>query len=213
MNNQTKTTIFGARDCTSGDLGEADDELLVMAAKSGDSMAFATLSRRYSKMLLRTIYQIVDSWEDAEDVLQETLMKAFLHINRFEGRSRVTTWFTRIAINSALMTLRKRRGFFIAIDATVDDQCSHCGFELYDTRENPEQLYVRNESEVSLRRGIKRLSPHLRDAIELQCDTDCSNKDLAEALGVSIPTVKSRLLRARRVLRRSLQKRLPFGLG
>ena len=75
MNNQTKTTIFGASDCTSGDLVEADDELLVMAAKSGDSKAFATLSRRYSKMLLRTIYQIVDSWEDAEDVLQTIFLK------------------------------------------------------------------------------------------------------------------------------------------
>ncbi len=88
---------------------EVADDLLVSAAQSGDSKAFFELTKRHSRMLLFKAYQITRNWQDAEDVVQDSFMKAFTHLHTFESRSRFSTWFTRIAINSALMWLRKSR--------------------------------------------------------------------------------------------------------
>ena len=107
----------------SANSSEMSEPLLISAAKSGDAAAFVELSKRHSNKILRRAYRIVKNWQDAEDVLQESLMRAFLHLKDFEERSSFSSWLTRIAINFALMNLRKSRGYIeISMDVITDDQ-------------------------------------------------------------------------------------------
>ena len=185
---------------------EHGEDFLVLAAQSGDGVAFTQLTERHAQLVFRTIYRIVNSWEDAEDVFQETMMKAFVRIRSFEGRSRVSTWLTKIAINTALMALRKRRRRYteIAIDNPDDDLQNGTPIQLRDVRDNPEQLYWKSERDASLDSAIAKLQPTLRIVIELQREHGYSGEELARSLGISLAAVKSRLLRARTELRELL---------
>jgi len=176
----------------------ADDAMLVAVARSGDSAAFVELSKRYSRRVLYKIYRITNNWQDAEDVLQESLMRAFVHLHTFEARASFSTWLTRIAINTALMLLRKRKSTLrSAIDSSLDEIVQSETWELRDHRDNPEQHYAR-EQRVSLLSGaMLRLRPESRRVLELQQAGDLSTKEIAQSLGISEPAVKSRLLRAR----------------
>jgi RNA polymerase sigma-70 factor (ECF subfamily) len=188
-----------------GSLRMLNDELLVLAAKSGDVTAFAELRRRHSSRLLRTTYRITRNWEDAEDAVQNSFLKVFLHLNRFESRSSFASWLTSIGINSALMIMRKKRSREISIDGLNDDSGASERWELPDLREDPERCYARNEREELLKNAIRRLRPKFREVVELQRTGELSTNELAQLLGVSVPAVKSRLARARMALRTSLQ--------
>ena len=111
-------------------LSDLSDELLVSAAQAGDASAFVELKERHVNKLLWRIYRITRNWQDAEDVLQESFLKAFVHLPGFEGRSSFSSWITRIAINSALMLLRKRRVVEISIDAFASDGETWSGWKL-----------------------------------------------------------------------------------
>lgn len=126
----------------------------------------------------------------------------FKHLNKFESRSSFSSWITRVAINSALMMLRKKRSCReISIDSTVDN-CDVIGrLELRDYSQDPEHFYLRREREQFLRRGILRLRPALREVIELRHTEECSMQELAECLGISVAAAKSRLSRAKVALR------------
>jgi len=183
-----------------------NDELLVVRAKAGDTSAFVELKERHSTKVLRTLYRITRNWEDAEDALQESLLKAFRHLNGFESRSSFSSWLTRIAINSALMTLRKRKACKeISIDSSDDDSEISGRLELQDFSEDPERRYARCEREELLKEAMLQLRPTLRDAIQLLQTEEYSVQELAECLGISLAAAKSRLLRARIALRASLQ--------
>jgi RNA polymerase sigma-70 factor, ECF subfamily len=184
--------------------GESRDEPLVSAAKCGDHSAFAALCERHSDKIARTIYRITRNWHDAEDVLQEAFLKAFVHLNTFQGRSSFSSWLTRIAINSALMSLRKERGLEIPIDHTGDDLEIWQTWEPRDLKENPENGYVRRETAELLKKAILRLPPLFRDVIRLRHLQDCSTREIAQTLGISVPAAKSRLYRATAVLRASI---------
>src|SRR5271156_4315626 len=181
-------------------LKEMSDEWLVAAAKNGDVTAFAQLRDRHFRSIMRTTYRITRNWEDAEDALQDTFLKAFIHLNRFECRSSFFSWVTRIAINASLATLRKKRASKnISIDACDNDGASGGRWEMPDLREDPERCYSRREREDSLRRAIRRLRPNLRTALEY------STQEIADSLGISSAAAKSRLLRARLSLRAQLR--------
>ena len=182
-----------------------NDEPLVLAAKSGDPDAFDELRRRHSSKVLRTLYRITRNWEDAEDALQDASLKVFLHLNEFEGRSSFSSWFTRIAINSALMMMRKKHGREVSIDGTDDDSGASERWELRDLKEDPEACYMQKEMKELLKSAIVRLRPAFRDAVELQQTGGYSTKEMAQVLGISQAAAKSRLLRARIALRASLQ--------
>src|SRR5271168_4989852 len=122
--------------------GEMSDDLLVSAATSGDSSAFVELCGRHSKKVLHKIYRITNNWEDAEDVLQDSLLRAFVHLRTFEGRSTFSSWFTRIAINSALMVLRKNRRLTLSIDGAYEDSDGWETWEPKDHAGTPESLYA-----------------------------------------------------------------------
>jgi RNA polymerase sigma factor (sigma-70 family) len=180
--------------------GKQADALLVLAACSGDSHAFIELSRPHCKRALLTLYRITKNWQDAEDALQEALMKAFLHLDSFQGKASFSTWFTSIAVNSALMILRKRRNVVeIALDKG-DEWGTYPEF-FKDYRDNPEQCFERQQLSDLIRSGILQLPPDLRKVVELQHSKDLSNKEIARCLGISLAATKSRLLRARKALR------------
>jgi len=191
-------------------LRDLSDELLVSAAQAGDAVAFVELKDRHANKLLLRIYRITRNWQDAEDVLQESLMKAFTHLPTFEGRSSFSSWLTRIAINSALMVLRKRRGIELSIDGLHGGGEVRSSWEPLDHRRSPEEAYAQWEAEQQLSAAIARLGPQLRKAIELRQTADCSTREVASALGISVSAAKSRLQRAKAGLRTSMfLKRFP----
>jgi RNA polymerase sigma-70 factor (ECF subfamily) len=186
-----------------------DDDLLVSAAKAGDHTAFVALYERHSRKVLSRIYRITKNLEDAEDAFQDAVLRAFAHLKGFEGRSNFSSWLTRIAINSALMVLRKRRGRAeISIEQTCDSD-SPRAWEPPDHSETPEACYARRENEELLRNAVQRLPCIFRDVVELQHSRKYSSRQVAEELGISVSAAKSRLMRARRTMRQRLSGTRP----
>jgi RNA polymerase sigma factor (sigma-70 family) len=183
----------------------ATDEVLVAAAKLGSHPAFGELWMRHSNTAFKIVYRVTGNRDDAEDAIQDAWMKAYVHLKTFDNRSKFSTWLTRIAINSALMILRKKRTHpETSMDWSVDGETWQ-QWEVADKRANIEEHYTRKETERELKRAIHRLRPALRTIIEIQQSNDGSIQELADVAGISVAAVKSRLLRARTVLRRSLQ--------
>jgi RNA polymerase sigma-70 factor, ECF subfamily len=186
-------------------LKEVREELLISAAKSGDAVAFVELSKRHSNKILRRAYRIVKNWQDAEDVLQESLLRAFLHLKDFEERSSFSSWLTRIAINFALMNLRKKRGHIeISMDVINDDHGIRYPWEPKDPAESPESRCSQREREDLLEGAIRQLPPTLRQVVQMKFIDGRSGEEVAQTLGISVPAAKSRLARAKTALRVSL---------
>lgn len=179
---------------------------LLSRAQSGNQQTFAELCLRYRGMLLHTIYRIVRHREDAEDVLQEALLSAYQHLDTFRGSCKVSTWMMQIGINKALMLLRKRR----SLPQLVSEQASDDGqsFESPHFRDpglDPEQRYIADQTLHKLLSAMQRLPPHERSVMDLYYVKERHLKDAAETLSISVGAAKSRILRARRRLRRSLK--------
>ena len=181
----------------------ATDEDLVAAAKSGDHPAFVELWTRHSKTAFNMVYRITRNQDDAEDVVQDAWMKAYVNLNTFDGRSKFSTWLTRIAINSALMILRRKRARpETSLEITDGETWQH--WEIADQTKKIEELYARHERVERLRRAICRLQPTLRNVVEIHQSHDRSIKEIADLAGISVAATKSRLLRARKILREAL---------
>jgi RNA polymerase sigma factor (sigma-70 family) len=194
---------------SSGYVHRLSDESLVEAAKREHSMAFATLSERYRQQLFRAALRITGSCQDAEDAVQDALLRAFVHLRDFAGRSSFGTWLTRIAINSALMILRKKRASLeIAIGCDDDFDANSLPCKINDHVLNPERRYALSEEESMLRKAIKSLRPTLRDIVEIQQLQERSMREAAEAIGISLTAAKGRLFHARNALRKSLIPKL-----
>jgi RNA polymerase sigma-70 factor (ECF subfamily) len=181
------------------------DTMLVLAAKSGDNDAFTQLCDRSSKRVLLTILQITKHQEDAEDALQDATLRAFLHLDSFDGRSSFTTWFTRIGINSALMVLRhkKRRSVMSLEELWINEEGESIG-EIPDHSPNPEELYAKQEQGQRLWKAIGGLPPNRRSIVEMHFILGHSMRDVALANDISISAAKSRLSRCKPRLRASL---------
>jgi RNA polymerase sigma-70 factor, ECF subfamily len=183
--------------------GAATDEGLVAAAKLGDRPAFAELWVRHSNSAFKVAYRITKNQSDAEDVIQDAWMKAYVHLQTFDGRAKVSSWITRIAINSALMTLRRKRAHpETSMEVTHGNTWQH--WEIADQTKDVEELYATHKGVERLRRAICRLQPNLRNVVEIQQSTGCSVKQISDLEGISVTATKSRLLRARTALRRVL---------
>jgi RNA polymerase sigma-70 factor (ECF subfamily) len=195
----------GNTDFIEDDPTETSDAELVSTAKSGDANAFVELSKRHSNRVLLTTYRITRNWQDAEDALQDSLLKAFSHLNGFQEKSSFATWLTRIAINSALMILRKKRVCVeISIEASDDSGGQYERWETRSLTEDPESHLARKEREELLRDAILRLPRVCREVLELRQAREYSTREIAQALGISVPAVKSRLSRAKVTLRGAL---------
>jgi RNA polymerase sigma factor (sigma-70 family) len=183
---------------------EMDEDLLVQSAQAGQEWAFVELCARNSKRVFNTIYGVTKNREDAEDALQDSMMRAFLHLKQFDGRSSFATWFTRIGINSALMILRKRRiRLETSIDATAEGETWQT-WQIADHSADPEKHYVGHERSAHLKKAICRLPSALRLVVERGQMEGHSMKQIAHNMGISIPATKSRLARAKVALRKSM---------
>ena len=186
---------------------QASEEQLLSEARSGNRQAFGELCLRYSGMLRQKIFQIVRNREDTEDVLQETLLRAYRHLDTFRGTCRVSTWMMRIGINTALMLLRKRRSLPEVISEKVSEDGQQFEFpEFRDPGLDPEQRYITDQTLHKLHAAMQRLPPRTRSLMDLYYGKERRLKDAAETLGISVATAKSRILRARHQLRRSLKR-------
>jgi RNA polymerase sigma-70 factor (ECF subfamily) len=165
---------------------------------------FETLASAHRLRLLRLAYRITGSWEDAEDVVQETMYSSITESHQFEGRAQFTSWLTRIAINEALSCLRRRKhGRLVSIDDNDEDRPT---VELPDTRLTPEAIHISNEMSELLQSRVNRLPLLYRDVLVLYHQQEHSIGEIAEKLSLRESTVKSRLVRARRLLREYLHK-------
>ncbi len=186
----------------------ASDELtLVQAAKAGDITAFEQLVKRYDRNVFRIAQHITQNREDAEDVVQDAFLKAYENLEQFQGNSKFYTWLVRIAVNESLMKLRKRRtDKTVSLDQEIETEEDTMPREVADWAPNPEQLYKQGELKDILTRTINGLPASFRTVFVLRDVEGLSTEETAEALGLSIPAVKSRLLRARLQLRERLNK-------
>jgi len=185
-----------------------DESALVSAAKSGDLGAFEELVNRYERKIFRLAMHITQNREDAEDVMQDAFMKSYQNLDRFQGDSRFYTWLVRIAVNEALMKLRKRRPNQVSLDEPVADRDNQETLlrEIEDWGPSPEQRFAQTELNSILTQVIGELEPIFRVVFLLRDVEGVSTEDTAQILGISIPAVKSRLLRARLKLRQRLNK-------
>lgn len=184
-----------------------DEADVVSQARVGDPKAFAELVRRYEGKIFRLAQHITQNREDAEDVLQETFLKAYEHLDQFQGASKFYTWIVRIAVNQALMKLRKRKADrTVSMDESIDTGEDTVVREIAAWDPSPEERYSKEELTSILESAVQSLAPPYRTVFILRDVEELSTEETAEALDLSIPAVKSRLLRARLQLRDKLTR-------
>jgi RNA polymerase sigma-70 factor, ECF subfamily len=184
-----------------------DESVLVAQAREGDTRAFSELVRRYEGKIFRLAQHVTQNREDAEDVLQETFMKAYEHLDQFQGNSKFYTWVVRIAVNQALMKLRRRKtDKSMSLDENIDTGEDTIVREIAAWDEDPEQRFSRDELNRILDSAVQSLDTPYRSVFVLRDINELSTEETAEALGLSVPAVKSRLLRARLQLREKLTR-------
>lgn len=180
---------------------------LVTRARSGEISAFNDLVRKYERKIYRLAKNITQNDEDAEDVLQETFLKAYEHLGDFQGNSKFYTWIVRIGVNEALMKLRKRKSDrTVPLDEPVDTGEETVVREIAVWDEDPEQKFSQDELGRILNEAVQSLKPAFRTVFVLRDIEELSTEETAQALNISIPAVKSRLLRARLQLREKLTR-------
>jgi RNA polymerase sigma-70 factor (ECF subfamily) len=190
-------------------LGEpvSDELALVQAAKGGDVGAFEQLVKRYDRNVFRIAQHITHSREDAEDVVQEAFLKAYGNLAQFQEQSKFYTWLVRIAVNEALMKLRRRKPErTVSLDEDIKTEDDSLPREIADWSPNPEQQYTQAELREILSKTIQGLPPGFRTVFVLRDVEGLSTEETAAALELSVPAVKSRLLRARLQLRERLSR-------
>lgn len=186
---------------------ETSEMALVEAARKGDLDAFGQLVKMYDRNVFRIAQHITHNEEDAQDVVQEAFLKAYTNLDQFQGNSKFYTWLVRIAVNEALMKLRKLRSSrTVSLDEDVETEEGAMPREVADWSPNPEQIYGQTELGEILRKTIQGLPQGFRTVFVLRDVEGLSTEETAEMLSLSVPAVKSRLLRARLQLRERLGK-------
>jgi RNA polymerase sigma-70 factor (ECF subfamily) len=183
----------------------ATDEALVASAKEGDEKAFEILVRRHRPQVFALALRYTRVHEDAEDVVQQTFQKAFVYLSTFEGKSSFSTWLTRIAINEALMWLRKARALReVPIDDSISDGEAKLHFDVADASPDPEATYLQREETRALSMAIKQLAPRIRIVLELKELRELSARETARYMGLSLAAVKARVFHGRKKLRKHI---------
>ena len=193
-----------------GDLHATDDATLVAAAKNGEATAFAMLVERHERKIFFVALRMTRNREDAEDVAQQSFQKAFVHLNSFVGKSSFSTWLTRIAINEALMVLRKIRGWReVLIDDVNGNADTAASMEIPAATPDPEASYSRQERQRMLSSAMKELTPGMRKTIELRELDELSTRETARAMSLSVSAVKARVFHGRKKLREAIERQKP----
>ncbi len=188
-------------------LGRNEEVALVLAAKSGDAHAFEILIKRYQRSILVIARRFTRIQEDAEDIVQQSFQKAFVHLHQFEEKSCFSTWLTRIAINEALMLLRRGRGLReVSIDDLSGDEETTLRLEMRDSRAGPETAFLQDERSRILSAAMDKLTPRTRTAIERRELRELSTQEAARVMGLSVGAVKARVFQGRKRLSRVLKR-------
>lgn len=183
------------------------EELSLEALRNGDRAEFARLVERYDSFVYRLALRILGNQQDAEDVLQETFIKALKHLKDFDGRSSLSTWLYRIATNEALMILRKEKGNTLSFDTPDEqDEGEQEPLQIVDWCCLPEDTLMSTEAKEILEKAIAELPPTLRVVVVLRDLNGLSTRETSEALNISEMAVKTRLSRARLQLRQTLSR-------
>ena len=186
---------------------DADSEL-VAQAQGGDLEAFEQLVRRHTQLIYRALIAILGDAADAQDAMQDTLLSAFKHIGGFQGRSKFSTWLVSIGRNAALQRLRERRNTESLDPMDSENDCNFRPRQIATWQENPEQSHSKAEIRRLVERGLLELPPKYRIVVILRDIEQLSTEDVARQLGLSVPAVKTRLLRGRLMLREWLSPHL-----
>ena len=184
-----------------------EDAALVAGAKTGDARAFELLVQRHKGKIFLVVQRMTRNREDSEDVVQQSFQKAFVHLKDFQGESLFSTWLTRIAINEALMLLRRKRGSreVPMAESTTEDETA-LPMDVPDSGPNPEDSCLRREQERILSAAVHELTPGMRKAIELRELGELSTGETAQVMGLSVGAVKARVFHGRRKLRQTLKR-------
>lgn len=199
-------TILERAGALSGKSALTSEQVLVLQAKSGYSNAFGELYERHRFRIYRSAFRILRNRQDAEDVVQRSFQRAFTNLDRFRQKSAFSTWMTRIAINDALMQLRKRR-ITIPLSETYNDEVTSA-LDLTDEHPSPEQALAEDERRAAVTHAIWRLRESLRSVTLLRELQGLSNAETALRLGLTVGAVKTRVFRARRHLRQHLEHKV-----
>ena len=184
-----------------------DDIALATEAKQGDKGAFTQLVNRYAQRVFRVARHITKNDQDAEDVLQDTFLKAYSRLGQFEGNAKFYTWIVRVAVNEALMRMRRGKNrVTVSLDQELETSDGAIQRELPAETESPEESLSRTELRESLTQAIDSLSEIYRPVFVLRDVEGLSTEETAMMLNLSMPAVKSRLLRARLQLRQKLRR-------
>jgi RNA polymerase sigma-70 factor (ECF subfamily) len=182
-----------------------EEDAFLVAAKRGDSTAFEVLCKQSASTVFHIARRMMRSKEDAEDVMQESFQLAFIHLKSFKGGSRFSTWLSRIAINAALMKLRRKHVRDVPLDESAETEEPSFRQEIEDQGLNPEQLFAHKERQQILFEAMNKLAPGMRKAIELRELGERSTKETAQIMGISASAVKARVFHGRRKLRERLK--------
>lgn len=192
------------KSCLNQSAERLPERRLLARARGGDSASFELLCASHRGRLLKTAFKITRNREDAEDAVQDSLMRAFVRIHDFRGDSSFSTWLTRILINSALMIRRKNGSAnHLSIDDTCEGAEGPLKFEIPHSAPDPAQIFVVRERRKALWKAISRLRPSLRSVVEVGQLQELSMEQAAKALNISVAAAKGRLFHARAALRRS----------
>ena len=184
------------------------DEVLVKRAQEGDTAAFDELVRRYTSIVYRVLYKILRHEEDTQDALQDTFVSAYRALPRFRQDARFSTWIYRIATNAALMKARARKNNLVSLDHPTEDPDAQSAWELPDWSATPDEEIMTGETRRIMEDAIQALPPEQRAAFVLHDIQDLSSAETAQAMGITVSAVNSRLHRARVFLRDRIGRHL-----
>jgi RNA polymerase sigma-70 factor (ECF subfamily) len=188
-------------------LAGEDDRILVAAAQNGCHEAFEILVHRHQQRILGSAIRLTRNRADAEDIVQQSFQKAFMHLSQFQGNSSFSTWLTRIAINEALMWLRKKGSAVeVPIEHSSDENGATLTLDFPYSGPSPEDSCFRQEQKQILSEALNELTPRVRKAIELRELEELSTREAARMVGVSVPVMKARVFHGRRKLQQALER-------
>ena len=182
-----------------------DDQVLIKKALAGNEDAYSLLLNRYKDAIYRMIVKIVRNQEEAQDLVQETFMKAFGSLSSYKCQYRFTTWLYKIAANSCIDFLRKRRLISVSLDQPLETKEGEVTIELPDWTYNPEADLSSRQKSVSIDAAIDSLPKKYREVIIFRHKQDKSYEEIAQILGIPVGTVKARIFRARELLKKKLK--------
>lgn len=185
---------------------ELTDDKLIEQAREGDQRAYWQLVNRYQKTVYHVAYKIVRNEQTAEDISQETFMKAFNALASYRSEFRFSTWLCKIAANTSIDFLRKKRIQELSLDREIETEEGSVEFEVADYSFHPEREYEAKQQRISINRAVANLSERYRQVILYRHRDDKSYEEIAELLNVPVGTVKARIFRARELLKKSLRE-------